>query len=166
MLRSYVARHHIAMLALFFAMSGTSYAAFTLPRNSVTSAHVKDFSLLKRDFKAGQLPAGPQGPKGDTGDRGPQGLQGEPGVAGVAGYEIVESISPANSDNKFRIAKCPPGKVAVGGGAFLQGDFTGHVALDASQPIGNNAWEAQASEVVPNGLLWAVGAKVICANAG
>ncbi len=88
------------------------------------------------------------------------------GVAGVAGYEIVESISPATSDNKFRVAQCPPGKVAVGGGAFLQGDFTGHVALDHSQPLGNTAWEAQASELVPSGLTWAIGAKVICANAG
>jgi hypothetical protein len=148
------------------ALGRNSVGTAQLKKNAVTSAKIKNRSLLAVDFKRGQLPAGPQGPKGDTGDRGPQGLQGEPGVAGVAGYEIVESISPANSDNKFRIAKCPPGKVAVGGGAFLQGDFTGHVALDASQPIGNNAWEAQASEVVPNGLLWAVGAKVICANAG
>jgi hypothetical protein len=171
----------VATVALFAALGGSSYAAIAVTgsqvrdgsltgrdvrNSSLTGKDVRNQSLLARDFKAGQLPAGPQGPKGDTGDRGPQGLQGEPGVAGVAGYEIVESISPANSDNKFRIAKCPPGKVAVGGGAFLQGDFTGHVALDASLPIGNNAWEAQASEVVPNGLLWAVGAKVICANAG
>jgi len=97
---------------------------------------------------------------------GPQGLKGDPGAPAVSGYEIVESISPMNSDNKFRIVKCPTGKVAVGGGAFIQGDFTGHVALDASQPVGNTGWEAQAAEVVPNGLLWAVGVKVICVNAG
>ena len=81
-------------------------------------------------------------------------------------YEIVESISPATSDNKFRVAQCPPGKVAVGGGAFLRGHFTGHVALDHSQPLGNTAWEAQASQLVPSGLTWAIGARVICANAG
>ena len=174
----------VATLALFAALGGSSYAAIAVTgaqvrdgsltgrdvRNSSLSGRdVRDRTLLAQDFKPGQLPGGPQGPKGETGDRGPQGLQGEPGVAGVAGvagYEIVESISPTNSDNKFRVAKCPPGKVAVGGGAFIQGDFSGHVALDASEPVGNNAWEAQAAEIVPNGLMWAIGAKVICANAG
>jgi hypothetical protein len=84
-LRSYVARHHIALLALFFAFTGTSYAAFKLPSNSVTSAHVKDFSLLKRDFKAGQLPAGPRGAKGDPGAPGANGAQGPAGAAGAPG---------------------------------------------------------------------------------
>jgi hypothetical protein len=64
----------IACLALSIALGGTSYAAIVLPANSVgtkqlkraavTSKKVRDFSLLKRDFKPGQLPAGPQGPPG------------------------------------------------------------------------------------------------------
>ena len=171
----------VATLALFAALGGSSYAAIAVTgaqvrdgsltgrdvrNSSLTSRDVRNQSLLAQDFKPGQLPAGPQGPKGDQGDAGPAGSQGERGLPGVSGYEIVESISPANSDNKFRVAKCPPGKVAVGGGAFLQGDFTGHVALDQSQPLGDNAWVAQAAEVVPNGLSWAIGVKVICATAG
>jgi hypothetical protein len=171
----------VASLALFAALGGSSYAAIAVTgaqvrdgsltgrdvrNSSITGKDVRNQSLLAQDFKSGQLPAGPQGPKGDKGDPGPQGLKGEPGAPAVAGYEIVESISPATSDNKFRGAKCPPGKVAVGGGAFLQGDFTGHVALDRSQPLGDDAWEAQASELVPSGATWAIGVKVICANAG
>jgi hypothetical protein len=161
----------VATLALFAALGGSSYAAIAVTGaqvrdGSLTGRDVRNSSLLARDFKPGQLPAGPQGPKGDRGEPGPQGLQGAPGASGVAGYEIVDSISPMNSDNKFRIAKCPPGKVAIGGGAFLQGDFTGHVALDASVPVGDDAWEAQAAEIVPNGLSWAIGARVICATAG
>ena len=68
----YVRRNHLALVALFIALGGTSYAALTLPRNSVgaaeikraavRSAEVRDRSLLRRDFRAGQIPVGPQAP--------------------------------------------------------------------------------------------------------
>ncbi len=45
----------IACLALLLALAGTGYAAIKLPRNSVTTVQVKDFSLLARDFKRGQF---------------------------------------------------------------------------------------------------------------
>jgi len=74
-----------AVTALFIALGGTSYAAITIPRNSVgaaqlrtnavTSAKVKDHSLLSKDFKAGELPAGP---KGDTGPAGKDGSSETP----------------------------------------------------------------------------------------
>jgi hypothetical protein len=60
----------LACVALAVALAGTGYAAITLPRNSVTTVQVKDFSLLARDFKRGQLPAGPQGPAGPAGAAG------------------------------------------------------------------------------------------------
>ncbi len=69
-----------ATLALVVALGGGAYAATALPKNSVgaaqlkkdavTSVAVKDRSLLARDFKAGQLPAGPQGPAGAAGTAG------------------------------------------------------------------------------------------------
>ena len=89
---SYLRRHHIGLLALCIALTGTAYAA-TLPNNSVgtkqlkknavtakkvkngavtgakikngavNSDKVKNGSLLSADFKSGQLPAGPQGPR-------------------------------------------------------------------------------------------------------
>lgn len=65
------------------ALGSTSYAAITIPRNSVgsaqikrnavNSAKVKNRSLLASDFRAGQLPAGSKGDKGDTGPRGETG---------------------------------------------------------------------------------------------
>jgi hypothetical protein len=78
----------VALLALFVALGGTGYAALTLPRNSVgskqlkknavtgkkirknavSSLKVQDFSLLSKDFRAGELPSGD---KGDTGPPGP-----------------------------------------------------------------------------------------------
>jgi hypothetical protein len=59
----------IASLALFMAMGGTGYAlslpkasvgAKQLKKGAVTSKKVKNASLLEKDFKAGQLPAGPK----------------------------------------------------------------------------------------------------------
>jgi hypothetical protein len=72
-----------ATLALVVALGGTSYAAIKLPANSVTSKTVKDRSLLSKDFKRGQIPAGKTGPAGAAGPVGPQGAQGFPGPAGV-----------------------------------------------------------------------------------
>lgn len=57
----------VACLALLVALGGTGYAAIKLPANSVTTIQVKDRSLLAKDIKAGQLPAGPQGPAGPAG---------------------------------------------------------------------------------------------------
>lgn len=76
-----------ATLALIIALGGTSYAAIVLPANSVgsrqlkahavtgsklranavTSGTVRNGSLRAKDFKAGQLPAGPAGPVGPAG---------------------------------------------------------------------------------------------------
>jgi hypothetical protein len=61
----------VACLALAVGLAGTGYAVTRLPRNSVTTVQVKDFSLLARDFKRGQLHAGPQGPAGPAGPAGP-----------------------------------------------------------------------------------------------
>jgi hypothetical protein len=79
-----------ATLALVFAMGGTSYAAYSLPHNSVgasqirtnavksseidwssvTTGKVRDGTLRAQDFAGGQLPAGPQGPQGPQGPAG------------------------------------------------------------------------------------------------
>src|SRR6266516_2083260 len=74
-------RNLVAYVALLFALSGTSYAAATklLPPNSVGTKQVINGSLLKKDFKAGQLPRGARGPRGFAGAAGAQGVQGPPG---------------------------------------------------------------------------------------
>lgn len=87
--------HAVAYLAIFVALGGTSYAAVTLPNNSVgpkaikknavDSSKVKDKTLTIAEFKDGQVPAGDKGPKGDTGDQGPPGEPGPPGPPGPPG---------------------------------------------------------------------------------
>lgn len=154
-LAHYIGRHHIGLLALFVALSGTSYAAVTLPRNSVgtaqlkanavTSAKVKDRSLLAKDFKAGQLPAGAQGPqgtqgpKGDKGDQGPKGDAGARGAPGVSDYERVEVIKNVNPGDTGVViaASCPAGKKILGGGGLVQ-DSKLHITY--SFPQANDVW--------------------------
>jgi hypothetical protein len=92
---AHVRRQGVAYLALFVALGGTSYAAVTLPKNSVgtaqlknsavTGAKVKKGSLRKIDFAAGQLPAGPAGPAGASGPAGPTGAAGAAGTTGSPG---------------------------------------------------------------------------------
>jgi hypothetical protein len=85
-----------ATVALVAALGGTSYAATTFIRpnsvgmrqlkdGAVTSAKVKDHSLVAADFKRGQLPKGRQGDRGPSGVAGPAGLAGPKGVAGDVG---------------------------------------------------------------------------------
>src|SRR5438270_11311298 len=73
----------LASAALFVALGGTGYAVTRLPKNSVTTYQVKDFSLLARDFKRGQIPPGPPGPAGQTGPAGATGPAGPAGSAAV-----------------------------------------------------------------------------------
>jgi hypothetical protein len=94
----------VALLALFVALGGSSYAALQvrvnsvgskqLRNNAVTSKKIKNGavnsskvmngSLVSADFRAGQLPAGPQGLRGLQGERGERGLQGQVGPPGPA----------------------------------------------------------------------------------
>ena len=94
----------ISLLALFVALGGTGYAAFKLPKNSVgttqlkknavVSSKVKNHSLLRTDFKSGQLPAGPQGPKGDTGTPGPPGPTASAYAQNQNTFTFVDSATP------------------------------------------------------------------------
>ncbi|HUO72482.1 MAG TPA: hypothetical protein VMU39_17065 [Solirubrobacteraceae bacterium] len=93
----------ISSLALFVTLGGVSWAAATLPRNSVgtaqfkggavTAGKIKVRSLRAVDLAPGQLlaglrgPAGPEGPigTGASGSAGPPGAPGPTGPSGQAG---------------------------------------------------------------------------------
>ena len=89
----------IACLALAIALGGSAFAATTLvPRNSVGSAQVINGSLLKKDFKRGQLQRGPQGPQGGQGPQGPEGPIGK--LAPTARIALTAAmVGPANPSN-------------------------------------------------------------------
>ena len=55
------------------ALPRNSVGAAEIKRAAVRSAEVRDRSLLRRDFRAGQIPVGPQGATGAQGPQGPPG---------------------------------------------------------------------------------------------
>jgi hypothetical protein len=175
---AYLRQHHVGLLALFIAMSGTAYAA-SLPRNSVgtpqlrnnavTSAKVKDHSLLSKDFKAGQLVRGPrgiqglQGPAGAAGPMGPPGARGADGRSGATSVSVVDSAGVAivAGATQTATASCPSGSSAVGGGGFTDsGDATMTDSFPTDSPP--TTWEADyRNDTVADDVIHA---SVVCAS--
>jgi hypothetical protein len=161
----YLRQHHIGVVALCIALSGTAYAA-TLPRNSVggaqlkknavTAPKVKNRSLLRKDFARGQLPAGPRGPRGPNGTHGERGPRGPAGATNVT--VRVGPVEPLGSST----ASCVAGERAVGGGGTAT---TGGVLWDSrpTQLAGApTSWDAQAVDRA-TGAADTVQAYVVCA---
>jgi len=164
----------ISCLALTVALGGTSYAAvLALPKNSVgpaqlkssavttkkiapnavTTAKVLNGSLVKADFKAGQLPAGPTGPAGPA------------GPSGLSGLERVDATSVTNSTpSRTAAMACPAGKRLLGGGARVN-PVLPQVAITSSYPGDDNTFQAFAREVTATGANWSLTAFAICAVA-
>jgi len=147
----------VATLALFVALGGSSYAAIVVTGknvkdSSLTTKDIKNRSLLKADFKTGQIPAGPRGITGTAGANGAAGAAGAPGAPGapggtggqgapgVSGYQRVPSAPIANPQNtqKSGTATCPAGKKVLGGGAEA-GGLIGQVVYDSYPPT-DSSW--------------------------
>lgn len=115
----------MSTLALFVALGGVSYAATSLPANSVgtmqlranavNSFKVANRSLRAVDFAVGQLPAGPAGSPGPAGPQGSAGAKGDPGANGTNGATkvVVRSASFAGGPGQVN---CNAGERATGGG--------------------------------------------------
>jgi hypothetical protein len=114
----FLRRNSIALLALFLALGGTTYAASSalLPNNSVGSKQVINGSLQTVDLskkarkalkgnrglrgltgtKGATGPVGTAGPKGDIGPKGATGPQGPSGLVAVGSFtpsQIVEGAT-------------------------------------------------------------------------
>ena len=110
-------------MALFVALGGASYAAVKIPKNSVgntqlrkdavTSAKVKDRSLLATDFKTGQLPRGATGATGATGAAGASGVTAANGTSGSAlGITLTGTPQEVMSTT---VSSGPAGRMVVTG---------------------------------------------------
>ena len=142
----------VALIALFVALGGSSYAALRigskqiknnsvrsgdLRNNDVSTKDIRNRSLLEQDFKAGQLPAGPAGAAG------PQGPQGPPGPSAVYqtrfAYTSPGEVVPTASYTTLNTLTVPSGSYDVrttigitNGNAALDG-----VVCDVGPPVGS-----------------------------
>jgi hypothetical protein len=118
----------LACLALLVAVGGTSYAQVALPANSVgtkqlkngavVASKVKLRSLLARNFKLGQLPAGPRGAQGLPGAAGPQGVAGPAGAKGDSATRLFASVRNTSSGVTLGPASGVTTLVRNGAGAY------------------------------------------------
>jgi hypothetical protein len=165
-----------ATLALVVALGGTSYAAIKLPRNSVTSVQVKDKSLLKKDFKTGQLPAGKTGAAGAQGPAGPAGPAG--GAAVVNRAEGLDALVPGTANQTVQSMNLPAGDwvvtakfvaenaTAVAGGTLACTLTLGGAAIDSLGPGAGIDFDAGASSnaMTGGGTLAGPGAAAVVCN--
>jgi hypothetical protein len=170
----------VASVALSVALSGTGYAAFKLPKasvgtvhlkkNAVTSAKVKDRTLLGSDFAKGQIPAGPAGPAGPQGAQGtqgpvgPQGPAGPPGAKGATSVQVRVSQQVSTTTTAATIASCAPGETATGGGFSLSPFPAVNVDVVYSAPHASSAKAWQVGFRSTNGSLVSAQAWVMCAS--
>ena len=134
------------------ALPRASVGPLQLKANAVTSVKVKNGSLLRADFRAGQIPAGPAGPAG---------AQGAPGTSGL---QTVFTTSAINSTaTRTLTATCPSGKTALGGGVAVTPTTASEVAITASYLANSTTWTASAQEVNAQVANWGLNVVVICA---
>lgn len=131
----------VALIALFVALGGSSYAALKvngkniakrsvagkkLKKNTLTSREVRNKSLLGADFKPGQLPSGP------TGATGPAGAAGATSVVMRKSAEVNLAANGWGAAN----ANCLPGETATGGGAYNESQVLS-MNITSSYPLPN-----------------------------
>jgi hypothetical protein len=142
----------VATIALFVALGGSSYAAITLPRNSVganqirtggvRSSEVKDRSLSARDLSTAARTflkgrRGPQGPKGDPGQTQVITDQGPVTLTSFTTETATGTVGRGETGGGS--ATCPAGRRVTGGGVRI--DSAGDTAVRESYPSNNStAW--------------------------
>ncbi len=140
----------VSLVALFAALSGTSYAAATklIGKNSVGSAQVVNGSLQTVDLstkaraalKGNRGPTGPAGAAGATGPAGAAGAVGATGVTGVAGATGADGATGAPAAKfwaRIGYSAATPTVLASSGGVTVAHPSTG--AADVTFPSTVNA---------------------------
>ena len=128
----------VAYLALFVALGGTAFAATRITgrdvvNNSLSSVDIRDRSLLARDFRAGQLPAGARGPAGPAGRDGAPGAPGAAGASGPAGSPGSQGPPGANGSPDTAAQVLTKLSSVDGAGSGLDADLLDGVDLGALQ---------------------------------
>jgi hypothetical protein len=148
----FLRRNTIALLALFIALSGTTYAASTLlPRNSVGTAQLKNGAVTKKKINKKTIKAlkgnrglrGLQGPQGAQGAQGAQGIQGAKGATGpqgpagiAAAYAHVNSAGTVDTARSVGITQVMVTNPATGVYCFNALGFTPKSIMTSGDNIG------------------------------
>lgn len=162
----------VATLALFVALSGSTYAAVQINGSQIKNGTITKAKLTKalqkQVVKAGPRgrrgPAGPVGPAG-VGVTGPPGVPGVPGAPGERGGFDPSKLTRVTGPSVYVLpgevasadAHCPAGQRATGGGYFSS----------ITHPGGNIPGFASWSVIVSNdtSIGIEVNAYVVCAAA-
>jgi hypothetical protein len=134
----------VALMALFFALGGPSFAADALDsavkritgkqvkNNSLTTTDVKNGSLLRKDFKKGQLPAGVGGPELLSN------LISVDGKGSSLDADLLDGLDAASLQRRGSTTDCTDGNVVTGiaasGDVSCAPDASGHA------PAVNTLW--------------------------
>jgi hypothetical protein len=179
----YFRRHHVALLALFVALGGTSYAAASrlLPPNSVGSPQVINGSLQTKDLskKARTALRGNRGLRGLAGAPGAPGATGAQGAQGIQGpigpsdaYEAVfcsELFCSGNTNPPYEITEATletaPFFVTIP--SLPAGDYTVGGQITILAAAGSSDWDVFCQLRVPlSGAGWVGGAAATVGEAG
>jgi len=94
---AYLKRHHVGLLALVLAMSGTAYAAVTLDRGSVKTKHIAKGAVTPKKLSE-KAREGAEGPRGRRGATGPTGLAGQDAPP-LDDVHLIAPAPPSPGDN-------------------------------------------------------------------
>jgi len=148
---TYVRGHHVALLALFLALGGTSYAAASL----INGSQIKPHSIPKNRLTKGAIASlhGAKGTKGTPGERGPTGAQGIPGQNGHKGTTGAKGpTGPAglgSLDNIQNLPCAPEGATGKTSLFYLSGGPSNPNDADSS---GSAQWQTLIACLTPDDL--------------
>jgi hypothetical protein len=107
----YIRRHHIGLIALFVAMTGTAYAGTQVVGHPTKPQTLK----TKKKKKAKRGPAGPAGPAGPQGPKGNTGQAGNPADSPAAGINTgvltLSGLDPFGTPSGASIVSATEGDV-------------------------------------------------------
>jgi hypothetical protein len=157
----------VSTLCLFLLVGGgAAFAALKLPKNSVgtkqlkknavNSTKVKNHSLLAKDFKATQLPAGKRGPTGSEGPQGPPGPSTGPAGGALVGSYPNPSLAQRSVDTgNFKASATAPNAAMLSGieaGGFIQSGAAAGGDLSGTYPNPTLARKPKATTAVAGSL--------------